>query len=70
MVNKEAVGVGDHRVYVGGQSGGGDYMLSRQGLHAAMIRCVRLERALRGLRLRIQDVVVCIFARTGAHVGG
>ena len=40
VVNKEAVGVGDHRVYVGGHTGegaGGGAILSRQALHAASI---------------------------------
>jgi len=37
VVNREAVGVGDHRAYVGGQSGAGGYVLSRQGLHATTI---------------------------------
>jgi hypothetical protein len=37
IVTKEAVGVGDHRVYLGGQTAGGAIVLSRQGLHATMI---------------------------------
>ena len=37
VVNKEAVGVGDNRVYVGGHTGGGAGVVGRQALHATTI---------------------------------